>query len=71
MGSEALETSRPAHDTARIELIYCVAKPVIKGSRRIVTLSLCTPIMAKKLFNALFWPLPRVTASGGHQESSP
>jgi hypothetical protein len=53
----------------RIKPICCVVRAAVKGFLRIVTQFLCTPIIAGKPSNALFWPLPNVTAFGGQQES--
>jgi hypothetical protein len=71
MESGEKETSQPVRGMAKIKLICSVAKPVIKGFLRIVTQYLCTPIIARKPFNVLFWQLPNVTAFGGHQDFFP
>ena len=71
MASEAKETSQLVHGMARIRHIYYVVKHVIKGFLRIVTQSLCIPIIVGKPSNELFWPLPNVTVSGGQLESFP
>ena len=67
--SGAAETLQLVLGMARTKPICCVARPAIKGFLKIVTQSLCTPIIAGKPFNALFWLLPSVTVSGGQQES--
>ena len=69
--SGAKETSQPVRGMARTKHICCVVRLVIKGSPRIVIPSLCTPIIAKKLSNVLFWRLPNVTVSEGQQGSFP
>jgi hypothetical protein len=71
MESGDMETSQPAPGMARIRLICYGARLVIKGFLKTATQSLCTPIMGRKPFSALFWLLLNVTASGGQQESFP
>jgi hypothetical protein len=48
---------------------FCVARPVIIGFPKTVAPFLCILILAKRIFNESFWPLPNVTVFGGQPES--
>ena len=69
MVSGVKKISQRVLDMARIKRIYFVAKHVIKGFQRTVTLFSCTPTITRRPFNGLFWPLLSVTVFGGQQGS--